>query len=199
MPVRQAPAEIRQRLFKAATRAFVRDGFEGASLNVILAGAKIGKSSFFYYFLDKEDLFASILEAAVARVADAAGPWDLPDSATDYWQSAAAVLERWSAAASAEPGFVDLLRALQPLRRTASPRLNHVLDAVQKGCRSLLTRGVKLGVVRDDISVDTMMALIEVIDLVLNDELFRSPKPNKASIDVHRSRVTDIVQRIIRK
>ncbi len=65
---------VRDRLFAAATAAFVQHGYERASLNAILAAAGMGKSSFFYYFLDKEDLFASTLEAALARIAEAAGP-----------------------------------------------------------------------------------------------------------------------------
>ena len=60
---------VRDRLFSVATEAFVRDGYERASLNAILAEAGVGKSTFFYYFVDKEDLFASLIEAAVARIA----------------------------------------------------------------------------------------------------------------------------------
>src|SRR6266508_6182347 len=114
---------VRDRLFSVATEAFVRDGYERASLNAILAEAGVGKSTFFYYFVDKEDLFASVIEAAVARIAPAVGPFELPASPRRFWREGRAIMERWGYAAASEPGFLGLLRAMQPLRRTASSRL----------------------------------------------------------------------------
>src|SRR5262245_34633299 len=94
---RLAPA-VRERLFRAATKAFVSEGYERASLNAILAESGVGKSTFFYYFLDKEDLFASVIEAAVARLVEAVGPIDLPKSPRSFWRESRAVIERWGTA-----------------------------------------------------------------------------------------------------
>lgn len=189
---------VRDRLFGIAADAFSRHGYERASLNAILTAAGIGKSSFFYYFLDKEDLFAAVLEAKVARVAAAAGQTTLPDDPTQFWREAIAIIARWGAAADAEPGFIELLRALQPIRRTAGPRLSRAMDAAHHLYRSLLCRGVELGVVRCDLGVDTMMALTDAIDLVLDDEFHRNPAPDTAALEAHRIRAIDIFQRLIR-
>ncbi len=188
----------RDRLFAAATAAFVQHGYERASLNAILAAAGMGKSSFFYYFLDKEDLFASVLEAALARIAEAAGPVAPPTSPARYWEEVAAVVGRWGAAVDSEPGFVGLLRAFQPMRRAASPRLLRTMDETQNFLRVLLTSGVELGVIRNDLSIETMMALIDTIDLVLDDEFHRNPAPDAADVKAHRLRMMDLVQRMIR-
>lgn len=189
---------VRHRLFGVAAAAFAQQGYERASLNAILAAAGMAKSTFFYYFLDKEDLFASVLEAAFARVATVAGLFTLPDDATRFWQEATAIIERWGIAAAAEPGFVGLLRAFQPMRRTASPRLMRVMDKARGVYRALLTRGIEFGVVRSDLGVDTMIALTDAIDLVLDDEFHRDPAPDDATLKAHRSRVIDIVHRLIR-
>lgn len=188
---------VRDRLFAIATDAFAQHGY-GASLNAILAAAGMGKSSFFYYFTDKEDLFAAVLEAALARVAAAAGSPTLPSNAKRFWPEAIAIIAQWGAAADAEPGFIGLLRAFQPVRRTAGPRLSRAMDAAWQLYRSLLCRGVELGVVRHDLSVDTMMALTEAIDLVMDDEFHRQPAPDSAALDAHRTRVIDVIQRLIR-
>ncbi len=188
---------IRDRLFVAATEAFAQQGYERASLNAILAAAGMGKSSFFYYFLDKEDLFASVLEAALMRIAKAAGPVALPTKPKHFWQAAAETIERWERAVDAEPGFVGLLHAWQPMRRTASPRLLHVMDEAQNAYRTLLIRGVELGQVRSDLSIETMMALIDAIDLVLDDDFHRNPPPDAAALENHRFRVMDLVRRAI--
>jgi AcrR family transcriptional regulator len=158
----------------------------------------MGKSSFFYYFLDKEDLFASIIEAAAARVAAVAGRPNLSGKAARFWPETLVILKHWGAAAERENGFIGLLRALQPLRRTASPRLAHVLDDVHRVHRSLLQRGIELGAVRSDLGIDTLMALIDAIDLVLDDAFHRDPAPDEDALATHRQRVIDAIQRIVR-
>ena len=72
------------------------------------------------------------------------------------------------------------------------------MDAAHHLYRSLLCRGVELGVVRCDLGVDTMMALTDAIDLVLDDEFHRNPAPDTAALEAHRIRAIDIFQRLIR-
>ena len=56
------PHEKRERLFTVAAQEFAAHGFEAASLNRILEEAHIGKSSAYYYFEDKADLFRTVVE-----------------------------------------------------------------------------------------------------------------------------------------
>src|SRR5690349_17958115 len=58
------PREARERLLRLALAEFAEHGYEGASLNEILAAAGISKGSYYYYFDDKEDLFAAALDGA---------------------------------------------------------------------------------------------------------------------------------------
>jgi AcrR family transcriptional regulator len=190
---------VRDRLFSVATKAFVRDGYERASLNAILVEAGVGKSTFFYYFVDKEDLFASVIEAAVARITAAVGPFELPAGPRYFWREGRAIIERWGYAAATEPGFLGLLRAMQPLRRTASSRLTQVMSEVRLTYRALLVRGVELGVVRDDIEVDTLIALTDAVDVALDDEFHQIADPDDDAVTAHRARVFDVVQRMLRK
>lgn len=188
---------LRDRLYAAASEAFACHGYGRASLNAILAAAGMGKSSFFYYFVDKEDLFASVIEAALVRISAAAGPTDRPSDPAHFWDEAAAMVGRWGTAMDAEPGFVGLLRALQPMRRTASPRLLHVMDEARGVYRELLARGIELGEVREDLDVDTMMGLIDAVDLAIDEAFHRNPAPNVSDIQTHRMRMVDLVRRLI--
>lgn len=189
---------VRERLFAVAGAAFARDGFEPASLNAILLEAGVGKSTFFYYFVDKEDLFASVLEAKMARIAKAVEPIALPDSRKRFWAETTALLERWAHAAASEPDFLPLQRALQPLRRAPSPRLAEVMRDVVAVYRRVLERGVELGLVRSDLPLDTLVALTEAVDLVFDDLLHRNAAPTAAALDAHRARVFDTVRRLLR-
>jgi AcrR family transcriptional regulator len=188
---------VRDRLFAVASEAFVQHGYERASLNAILAAAGMGKSSFFYYFVDKEDLFASVLEAALSRIAANVGPADLPTDPSRFWDEAAAAVGRWGAAMDAEQDFVGLLRALQPMRRGACSRLLRVMDEARRVYRALLTRGVELGAVRDDLDIDTMMALIDAVDLALDEAFHRDSALATGDVEAHRVRMVDLVRRLI--
>ncbi len=57
----------RQRvLFEVASEEFAANGFDGASLNRILEKTGMSKSSLYYYFDDKADLFTTLIERSIS-------------------------------------------------------------------------------------------------------------------------------------
>jgi AcrR family transcriptional regulator len=66
------PEEKRRRVTDAAMAEFGSRGFSAGSLNVIAREADIAKGSLFQYFDDKLDMFATICEAGIATIRDAA-------------------------------------------------------------------------------------------------------------------------------
>ena len=56
------PEEKRTRFINAAWEEFTSTRFADASINQIIKRAKIPRGSFYQYFLDKDDLFAYLLE-----------------------------------------------------------------------------------------------------------------------------------------
>jgi AcrR family transcriptional regulator len=59
-------AERQKRLFESTAKEFAAHGFDGASLNLILEQSGMSKSSLYYYFDDKADLFTTMIERAIA-------------------------------------------------------------------------------------------------------------------------------------
>src|SRR5262245_56981392 len=57
--------KVRAPLLQFALNEFAVRCFDQASLNEILARAGISKGSYYYYFDDKEDLFATAIESAL--------------------------------------------------------------------------------------------------------------------------------------
>lgn len=53
-------SNTRSRILTAARMAFAQLGFDSASMSRIAKQAKVDKSSLYYFFKDKEDLFASV-------------------------------------------------------------------------------------------------------------------------------------------
>jgi AcrR family transcriptional regulator len=56
----------KQKLFKAASRIFVRDGFEASSIDEIAQAAGFTRGAFYAHFSNKEDLFLALLENELA-------------------------------------------------------------------------------------------------------------------------------------
>lgn len=65
-------------IIAAATREFVRNGFEGASINSIAAATQTSKRMLYYHFGSKRALYRAVLEAAYARVGRKEPPADAP-------------------------------------------------------------------------------------------------------------------------
>lgn len=195
---RRLDSTVRDQLLAAAAEAFSQHGFDRASLNAILVQAGMGKSLFFYHFADKEELFATVIEDVFGRLADRVGSTPLPERPEQVWDAARDLLHRWSEAADAETELMGLLRALQPLRRTAGPRLQNAMRAAKRGFELLLERGMALGAVRSDLDLNTLMAMIEAVDLALDDAFHNLPKRDAKAIRLHRLRVYDTIERLLR-
>jgi AcrR family transcriptional regulator len=54
--------KVRQNLINAARKIFVRFGFEKTTMNEIAIEARKGKSSLYYYFASKEEVFQAVVE-----------------------------------------------------------------------------------------------------------------------------------------
>ena len=55
-----------QRLIDSAAEEFAAKGYDAASLNRILELAGMSKSSLYYYFDDKADLFTTLVDRSLA-------------------------------------------------------------------------------------------------------------------------------------
>ncbi|MDN5925671.1 MAG: TetR/AcrR family transcriptional regulator [Hyphomicrobiales bacterium] len=74
MPRRQAATEAkRERILDAARQIFEADGLETASLRGIAAAAGYTPAALYFHFDSKEALYAEVLSASVARLAEAIG------------------------------------------------------------------------------------------------------------------------------
>lgn len=68
----QRPAKLtrvskatREKIIKAASRAFARGGYDGASIRAIVADADVNQAAINYHFGSKEGLYRAVLQAAV--------------------------------------------------------------------------------------------------------------------------------------
>ncbi|QUQ63841.1 TetR/AcrR family transcriptional regulator [Kutzneria sp. CA-103260] len=69
MSVETLPAK-RQSVVRAAAQVFVREGYVGASVDVIATEAGVSKQTIYNYYRDKENLFLSVIDAMLQPVAE---------------------------------------------------------------------------------------------------------------------------------
>ncbi|MBS0521454.1 MAG: TetR/AcrR family transcriptional regulator [Proteobacteria bacterium] len=164
-------AERQKRLFESAAEEFAAHGFDGASLNRILEKSGMSKSSLYYYFDDKADLFTTMIERSLAVLFKEIGGFDPTalDAATfwytfeELYRRAITVVDR-NAWLVQFGGMFYRLRS-DPRQGSATGRL---FLAVRKWITLIIERGQALGVVRTDLPqsllIDSTMSLLESLD-----------------------------------
>ena len=65
---KQNPEAVQADILRAATASFAENGLSGARIDEIAARTKTSKRMIYYYFSDKDGLYAAALEAAYAKV-----------------------------------------------------------------------------------------------------------------------------------
>jgi AcrR family transcriptional regulator len=156
--------EKQQRLFEATADEFSDKGFEGASLNRILERADMSKGSLYYYFEDKGDLFATVVERATTMLVKLVGDFTLDELTADtFWPSFERTMRKSADFMQRNEWFVRLARSFFRLRERGGPAgtraTRRVFDWLGHYTRTVLARGQALGVVRADLPLEFLVEL----------------------------------------
>ncbi len=163
--------ERQKRLFESAAEEFAAHGFGGASLNRILEKSGMSKSSLYYYFDDKADLFTTMIERSIAVLFKEIGGFD-PTAldAETFWSTFEELYRRAIAVVGRNAWLVQFggmfyrLRS-DPRQGSATGRL---FTAVRGWVTLIIERGQALGVIRADLPqsllIDSTMSLLESLD-----------------------------------
>ncbi len=157
------PELTRQRLLKAATQLFAERGFDGVSVDDIVAAAEVNKRMVYHYFGDKEGLYVEVLKQVFSRLADL--ELKTLDDISDPAGTIRRILQTYFTFLSGNPEFVALLSwenlyrgrfiAANPGVLSKSPVLHRLEE--------FLHEGVKKGVFHPGVNVKHL--LISLISL----------------------------------
>jgi AcrR family transcriptional regulator len=151
--IARMPAARRRRLVQVSAVEFAEFGFSGASLNRIIADCGMGKSSFYYLFASKSELFEFV---TAELVAETASRWTAPDpagfSGTQFWPRVADVFAEFLRVSEQHEAFLLLGRLFySDAPGSAKTAVGGALAAVQDWVRRVLAEGRRCGAVRDDL------------------------------------------------
>jgi AcrR family transcriptional regulator len=169
----------KNRILETSAREFANHGYDGASLNHILSEAGISKGAAYYYFDDKADLFATVVNHYWNHIL---GHADLRLETLDrksFWPKVHELYRQQVAHAYEQPWLMPLFRNLMKPENLA--RLPHAvlgtLAAVREWTGALLRRGQELGVVRSDLPLDLLLAVVMGADEAADRWMYDRPEP----------------------
>lgn len=161
------PERTRERLLQAASREIYRSGFQSASLDTILAAAKVTKGALYYHFDSKEALGYAVVEEVIAP--DLRGTWVRPlQRGKEPIDALIGIVQGISVRPEDVRGgcpLNNLAQEMSPLDAGFRKRLSIVFDAWREAIASVLREGQTHGGVRRDVeAVDAAGLLIAMVE-----------------------------------
>jgi AcrR family transcriptional regulator len=193
----RADPDVQRALLDAAMLELGEHGYEAASLNRILVAAGLSKGAFYYYFDDKADLAAAVLERELKA-------WDLGQvalgtTAAEFWAS----IERFSSESLERlretPAARDLItRAGAAVARNADlrERLGPLMADAERRLAAVWERGQQVGAVRADLPVATLIAVAQSVKTTLGAAMLPA---DQAASDVELARFTRVYIDLLRR
>lgn len=151
----------RHALLDAAAEEFATHGFSGASLNRVIETAGLSKGAFYYYFDDKADLLATVLERSW-QVLLPEQPLELDElDEASFWPTVERLFFEASARTQQYPWLAGIAKLIYhpPLTAGVENLVAEQLDRARSWLGELLVRGQRLGVVRSDLPGGLLLAM----------------------------------------
>jgi AcrR family transcriptional regulator len=197
---KKLPVKKRERILEAAAKEFAAHGYDGASLNRILADAGISKGAAYYYFDDKADLFATtILHYSQELMADSLT--DLTTfTAVTFWDELTAIYRHQFISFAERPWVFGVVKAGGSLsaEMLAEGPLAELWQQAQFLLVQLLQRGRELGVIREDLPEELLMSLVAAIDDAHDRWLFDHWEAlSTDDLEQAAARISDTLRRLL--
>lgn len=157
----------REAILAAAAEEFAARGYAGASLSRIIEQAGISKGSLYYYFDDKEDLFATAVAGAIERLLEAVGGLELDGlTAETYWERMREIALQTVKLLREDGWYMRLAMAFPRLRAEpeATEAVRPTLEWGRQFTTGFLARGRELGVVRGDLPLGLLVEAVMAVD-----------------------------------
>jgi TetR/AcrR family transcriptional regulator len=203
--------EKRERILRAATSVFARDGFEAADVGAIARAAGVAKGSLYNYFASKEDLFAFVCADGLERHRQAA--WGGVDPGGDVYAVVDHVFRHGVDFVLKNPDYIRLYLSVAGagMDRFADRFTLLVEKFTADYFRKTLRRDMARGLVRPDLDVGLAAWLINnqyimfVVSLVsrhfqirMKEYLGVTGRLTRPTIDRHLTAVLNLIFNVLR-
>ena len=160
------PMERREAIMEAAAKELALRGYEGASLNRILEQANLSKGAAYYYFDGKEDLLATMFSYLWQRLSEEVSLDIDALTAENFWSYLESIGDRFMQSAKVEPWLMSAAKTIWGLPSEVRKKgpLGEAFGAMEGWMAAILQRGVDVGVVRNDLPLGLLLAMVLGMD-----------------------------------
>jgi len=154
-------------ILRTAAEEFAAKGFEAASINRIIERSGMSKGSVYYYFEDKADLFATVMERASQRLMEDIGWLSLEVLGPDeFWDAILELTHRSVEVVRRDEWWIRLARSFHRLRHEAGarPAVERVQELARGWWRTIIGRGQALELIRNDLPLDLLVEIAMAAD-----------------------------------
>lgn len=158
--------EKREQILETAAKAFAAHGYDGASLNQILADAGISKGAAYYYFDNKADLYMTTLTRYAEELIESID-LDFSDvTAVTFWPAMQKMYEQQFIQYAERPWVFGVAKSGGPVDLEALMQgdLGDYWQDVEGLLENILRQGIALGVVRNDLPEELLFSLVLALD-----------------------------------
>ena len=160
--------EQQSEILDVARTEFVKHGFDGMSLNLLLQEMNVTKGQFYYWFEDKADLFLTLLQEAATNINQVVRNTGLPSSPDTFWDHLGRYQTEMDAWWADNPHHISVYaRAIELIQLPSHPLisdLESLYSPLQKHFLETLRLGVDWGLVRCDIPLDGVAFLADKVN-----------------------------------
>lgn len=154
---KQNPEAVQRDILRVATVVFAESGFSGARIDDIAARTKTSKRMIYYYFGDKDGLYARALEAAYAKVRGGEEELDLGGLPVE--EALARLVAFTFDHHRANPDFIRMVM-IENIHHADALRQSDVIRNLNQGAiarlQTLIDRGEAKGVFRPGLDAVTL-------------------------------------------
>jgi AcrR family transcriptional regulator len=167
-------------LLDAAAAEFSAHGYEAASFNRIIERAGTSKGAIYYYFEDKADLYATVVQDAVTRFVAYCGPPEPVTDAASFWESIGRLSRASIRYYRKDPHIAGIIRSIGRDGLKVAP-VAQIRTLTTAWFAALLHSGQQVGAIRTDLPLDLMLGIAigvsDGFDLWLADHAERLSEP----------------------
>jgi AcrR family transcriptional regulator len=188
--------EKRELILEATAKEFAANGYAQASLNRILENAGISKGAAYYYFDDKADLYMTAVQHYSSQVLESINLEPETLTAETFWETMAEVYRQQFSEYQERPWVLGLTKSGAPFTGTEllSGPLAEFWQEMQMTLVYFLQTGQALGVVRTDLEMELLVALLVAVDDTHDRWLFAGETAVAAAEAANR--IVDLLQRL---
>jgi TetR/AcrR family transcriptional regulator, transcriptional repressor of aconitase len=194
----QLSPERQDEILKLAAHEFARSGYQGTSYNQLLDRLHLGKSSAYYYFEGKRDLFLTVIERCYAVYFESLAKLERPKSASQFWEFVHRATVLAFEFMLQDPITGQLVQCMHRERALLGELASEEVLASMAGYYDDLVRdGRRLGAIRKDLSKELLGDLLRNVSATF-DQWFIAEHPTRRPRQVEQAATlfTDLARRL---